>query len=73
MAEFDAEIKEWGNSYGIIVPKEIIAQAKLKGQSKVHILLVPKNNVLARSFGKLKGWKLTGQELKDRARRALYD
>lgn len=73
MAEFDAEIKEWGNSYGIIVPKDVLQNARLKSHSKVHVFIVPENNVLRRTFGKLKGWKLTGQQLKDRARKELYD
>ncbi len=73
MLEFDAKIKRWGNSFGVIIPKEQIFFDKLREEDEVHIIAIKKNNALKKTFGLLKGKIRSGQEAKDESRRELYD
>ncbi len=74
MAEVDGVVKKWGNSFGVILPKEVMDNAGLHENSQVHLIVLPKKNVLKKTFGSLsKKLKITGQEAKDLARAELYD
>ncbi|MBS3074142.1 AbrB/MazE/SpoVT family DNA-binding domain-containing protein [Candidatus Pacearchaeota archaeon] len=70
-----AEVKKWGNSLAFIIPGRIAEEAKLKEKDRVNVIVVPESkNVLRESFGIAKGRiKKTAQELKDEARRELYN
>lgn len=62
-------VKKWGNSLGIVLPKELVEQQHLHEHDKIAILVV-KEADLSSSYGALKGkLKLTGQELKDLVRK----
>ena len=63
----EAIIKKWGNSAGIIFPKEFIEEKSLKINDKV-IVEVVKEADLSNVFGSLKR-KLKGQEFKDLVRK----
>ena len=66
----EVQVKKWGNSLGVILPKEIIEQKHLKEDDKIVLLDVVKEGNLSKSFGALKGkLHLSGQELKDMARK----
>lgn len=73
MIEFQTQIKKWGNSFGMIIPKEEIKKGVLKEDDKVIVLAVKKTDTAKKTFGLMKGWKLTGQQAKDTARRELYN
>ena len=60
-------IKEWGNSLGIIIPKEIVIEEKLKPKDEVIINITKKSDIM-KFFGKAK-FKQTTQELKDEGRK----
>jgi len=66
-------IRKWGNSYGILLPKDVLEEGHFKEGQTVELLINPKTNVLRRTFGMLRGFPLSGQQLKDEARRDLYD
>ena len=72
MTEYEGTIKKWGNSFGILVPREVIQESRLKEDSRVRIILLPRGKIVRETFGMLKGLKLTGQQVKDNARRELY-
>ncbi len=62
----EVEIRRWGNSLGIILPKEVVQQKGLKEKDRVIIEIV--NPAVFRSlWGTLKT-KKTAQQLKDMAR-----
>ena len=66
----EVQVKKWGNSLGVILPKEIIEQKHLKEDDRIVLLDVVKEGNLSKSFGALKGkLHLSGQELKDMARK----
>ena len=49
--EGKAKLKRWGNSYGIVVPKEIVEKEGLKEGEEVKIS-VRKTTDVSRLFGK---------------------
>ena len=60
-------VKKWGNSMGVILPKELIKKEGLKENKKVLIEIVKEAN-LKKLFGSLKR-KMSGQEFKDMIRK----
>ncbi|MEK6847315.1 MAG: AbrB/MazE/SpoVT family DNA-binding domain-containing protein [Nanoarchaeota archaeon] len=63
-----AKIKAWGNSLGIVIPKEIIIKEELQENDEVKIT-ISKKNTLEGFFGKGKGIKINTQKMKDEARK----
>jgi len=62
----EVEIKKWGNSIGIILPKSLIHEEGLKEKDKIIINIVRKAD-LSKTFGKEKR-TISGQEFKDSVR-----
>jgi len=71
MLEFDSKIKKWGNSFGLIIPKDRLNGAK--EDDIIHFIGMKKNDAIKKSFGMLSEWKGQGQEMKDRLRKELYN
>ncbi len=59
--------KKWGNSIGVIIPREIIKNQHIKEGDELAISVFKKGD-LRDVFGKLKT-KMSGQEFKDLARK----
>ena len=66
-------LKSWGNSVGVIIPKDIVEKEKLEIGKRVKILITSGGDGPAKTWGLLKGSGLSGQECKDWARSELYD
>ncbi len=47
--------KKWGNSLGIIIPKNASKQMNLREGQEIEIKITPKTNVLKEMFGFAKG------------------
>ena len=45
MIEYEAKIKKWGNSAGVIVPKELLHGEHLKQNQTVRVIITPKKVV----------------------------
>ena len=55
MIEYEAKLRNWGNSIGIVIPKEEIEKEKLQPNQKVKVLISPINPVRVKDiFGKIK-------------------
>lgn len=70
-----AETKRWGNSLGVIIPREVVESENIKEHQKLEIIILPKSkNVLSSLFGIAKG-KLSKptQQIKDELRGELYN
>ncbi len=63
---FEAVVRKWGNSVGIVFPKEYVKSRNLKVNQKI-VVEVTKEADLSRVFGTLKS-KQSAQKLKDIAR-----
>ena len=56
MEKANVKIKKWGNSFGIILPKDIINRQELKEGSNIEIIIQAKNKTKVKDiFGILKG------------------
>ena len=65
----EATVRKWGNSLGIILPKELVEQQHLKEEDKIQVLVI-KEADLSQFYGSLKGKiKISGQKFKDLARK----
>ncbi len=62
----EVTVRRWGNSMGVILPKEVVEGGKLKENEKILIEVV-KEADLSNLFGSLKR-KMSGQEFKDMVR-----
>ena len=61
-------LRKWGNSIGVVIPKEIIEKEKLREGEEVFIIIESKND-LKEVFGSLKDWKINTRKLKDELRK----
>lgn len=59
MQVFDAIPKQWGNSIGITIPKEIIEKEHITPKKKVKFFVVGDMNQIKETFGSLKIKKST--------------
>lgn len=59
-----SRLKQWGNSVGIILPKEKIRKAELELEDEVEVV-IKKKNPLAEVFGKLQMKRKTEDILKE--------
>lgn len=62
------KIREWGNSLGVVIPKEIVIREELKPNDRVTIT-VTKKQIIEDFFGKLKKSKIDAQKMKDESRK----
>ncbi|MFH1586832.1 MAG: AbrB/MazE/SpoVT family DNA-binding domain-containing protein [Candidatus Diapherotrites archaeon] len=70
MAEVIVKTRNWGNSIGVTLPKEIIEKENIKANEEIRIEV--KRRVKMPSgdfFGNLKGSKIDSQKFKDSVRR----
>ena len=70
-----AQAKRWGNSLGVIIPKDVVDEEHIKEHAYLQFLLLKDGRkALKEVFGIAKG-KLSkpSQQLKDELRSTLYD
>lgn len=60
----EVKIRKWGNSFGVIIPKELLDSRGLKENDGITIEIV-KEADLSNIFGSVKKRKLSGQEFKN--------
>ena len=66
MIECETNIRNWGNSFGVVIPKDKIANGGLRLNQKVKIVISPIRRLKAKDiFGKLKLKVSTAKLLKD--------
>lgn len=52
MTQIETKLQKWGNSYGIVIPVDVVIDNKMKtGEEVTALLLAKKNNGLKRLFG----------------------
>ncbi|HIH10348.1 MAG TPA: AbrB/MazE/SpoVT family DNA-binding domain-containing protein [Candidatus Diapherotrites archaeon] len=63
--------KKWGNSVGLVIPKEVVERQGIKPEQKVEIEVRPVRHPFAKFFGSLKTGRPV-QEIKDELRKELW-
>ena len=65
----EAVVRKWGNSLGVILPKDIEKTQHIKEDDTIFVYVV-KEADLSKSYGALKGkLKMSGQKFKDMVRK----
>lgn len=58
MIECETKLKVWGNSVGIVIPKDKVNEEHLKANQKVRVIITPIKILRVKDiFGTLKNWK----------------
>ena len=60
-------VRKWGNSYGVVFPRDFVKQKKIEVNEKIFVDVV-KEADLGRAFGTLKS-RVSGQDFKDEVRK----
>lgn len=63
-----AKVKEWGNSLGVVIPKEIVRKERIKSEDDILIEIRKKEDIME-LFGTL-NFKKSSQQMKDEGRKA---
>jgi hypothetical protein len=59
MISVEAQVREWGRSLGVVLPKEIVAKEGISKDDKVSIIIGRRSDALRKTFGTLKFSKST--------------
>lgn len=70
--EFEAKLKRWGRSFGIVVPMEKIREIKMTKDEEFEIVMSKKRNVLKETFGSVK-FKRPIKDILDEGDRESWD
>ncbi|MBS3123446.1 AbrB/MazE/SpoVT family DNA-binding domain-containing protein [Candidatus Woesearchaeota archaeon] len=65
MSTAETQVREWGGSLGVVIPKELVSQEGLNSGDTVELLLIKKNKLIKEVFGKLKLKRSTEEILKE--------
>ncbi len=72
MAEITTKVKKWGNSFGIIIPLEVLKSKRIREGEEIDAIIIKKSNVLRETFGTIKFKKSTEQMMRE-TDRELYN
>lgn len=73
MTVIQTEVKKWGNSMAVVIPREITKKEHIKENQKLTLIIVKETkNVLKETFGTFK-FKKSAQQMKDEIRKELYN
>jgi len=64
----EVTVKKWGNSFGIVLPKEVVERENLRENRRIIINII-KQADLSDIFGLVKARKMSGQKMKDLSRK----
>lgn len=65
MQELQAEVREWGRSMGIVIPREAVLQERIKAGDTIKIIFLRKDSPLKKLFGQVKLKHSTEEILKE--------
>lgn len=65
MFRSETKLRAWGNSVGVILPKELIKEEKLSIDDEVEVIVKKKSNPLKDAFGKLREFKAKSDKSTD--------
>ncbi|MEK6934226.1 MAG: AbrB/MazE/SpoVT family DNA-binding domain-containing protein [Nanoarchaeota archaeon] len=65
MADVENKLQRWGNSFGIVIPLEIVRRKKIREGEKIKAIILKKSSVLRETFGSHKFSKPVSQLMKE--------
>jgi len=75
MTVIEAKVKKWGNSFGVVIPIEVIEKEKIKENQDISVIILKDSRkAFKETFGMGKGKiKKSAQQIKDELRKELYN
>ncbi|MBM3308628.1 MAG: AbrB/MazE/SpoVT family DNA-binding domain-containing protein [Candidatus Altiarchaeales archaeon] len=73
MMPIDVEVRRWGNSFGVTIPKDVARREQIRENQHVKVLILASNKKVKQSFGMVRKLIKNAQEAKDNLRRELYN
>lgn len=72
MIEVECVAKKWGNSLGVVLPRQLVIQEHIHPEEQVMIAI--KRRPKAKEFfGLAKGWEIDAQKAKEESRKGWHD
>ena len=68
----ESQVREWGRSLGVVIPKDVVSQEHIKAGDKITLLILKKPNPIKEIFGTFK-FKKSTQKILDEADRESWD
>ncbi|MBI2670617.1 hypothetical protein HYX18_01395 [Candidatus Woesearchaeota archaeon] len=65
MISLKSKVREWGNSFGLVISKDKAKEFGLKPGDSVEIILKKEENILGKVFGTLKFKKSTKRMMRE--------
>ncbi len=65
MITIESQLRNWGRSIGVVIPKEAIIKEHLTEGDIVKIIILKRSNALKETFGKFKFKRTTDEILKE--------
>ena len=65
MITIESQLRNWGRSIGVVIPKEAVIKEHLAEGDTVEIIILKKSNALKETFGKFKFKRTTDEILKE--------
>lgn len=74
MTVVETKLRKWGNSFGVVIPMDVVEKEGMKEDENVRIIVVKNSReAFRKTFGMLKGrLRKSSQQMKDELRRELY-
>ncbi len=72
MEEVQTQVREWGRSLGVVIPKEAALKEHLKEGDIVKLLIMKKSNPIKKTFGTFR-FKRSTKEMLAEADRESWD
>ena len=72
MIECETVTRKWGNSIGLIIPKNVAEKSHLKENKKLRIIIIEESPI-KRTFGMLKEWKKPTKQIIKEMRVGSWD
>ncbi len=67
MSVFESKVRQVGSSFGVLIPKEVVIEDKIRKDEKVKVVIIKKDlSLLEKAFGSVKTRPFK-REHKDRA------
>ncbi|HLC75085.1 MAG TPA: hypothetical protein VJH88_04495 [Candidatus Nanoarchaeia archaeon] len=73
MIKAHVKLKAWGNSIGVIIPKDTLVHENLEAEDEVIITVKKKHPTVEDAFGMLKNFKITSKKSTDELLKEIDD
>lgn len=75
MSIVETKLRKWGNSFGVVIPIDVVEKEGMKEDQQIRIIVVKDSReAFRKTFGMLKGrLRKSSQQMKDELRKELYN